>query len=246
MVSYLVNTIDRFDLTPRVTVKNISTAGMHIRQRIITDNGSSDQRIKRWGGMFAHKHINNETNIGNPQAINNALSIATGDIIVIAGNDILLGANWLSEAIKVLNADPKVALVGFGNSEGPDSEIGGVKVSRHPIGTTGTWVIRKTNFNQLGYFATFSKYGFWDGDYCNRLRASGLKDVYIPHITSEHVGADYGEDTEYRKMKDKEAKKAWPHIKELAGRYSKKAHYLNRDNKLVNTNGKVTRKRKRK
>ena len=247
MISYLLTTINRFDITPSVTLKNKSRAGHYIREFIITDNASDDARIIRWGGMAGHKFIRNDINVGNPQSFNKMMDLAHGDLIVIAGNDILLERNWLLQAIKVMNADPKVAIVGFGGEgvEGVDVEIGGVHCVRNPIGTTGTWVIRKSNLKKLGYFATFSKYGYWDGDYCNRVRAAGMKDVYIKDINADHLGADHGEDTRYRKMKDVEAKRAWPHIKDLASRYTATAHYLSKDNKLINISGKAVRSKKK-
>lgn len=244
-VTYIMNTIDRFDITPRVTLLNKTRAGRLINEFIITDNGSADQRIIRWGGMNAHKFIKNETNIGNPQALNNALDLATGDYIVIAGNDIELTQNWLTEAIKVMEADKDVCVVGFGHDKGERSNIAGVDVVKHQVGTTGTVVLRKSNLKQLGYFATFSKYGYWDGDYCTRLRAAKLKDYFLPNVKMTHHGHDLGESTEYRKMKDAEAKKARPHIVKLAAQYGPSSHYLTRDNVVLNKDGKPARKKRK-
>jgi len=244
-VSYIMNVIDRFGITPKVTAGNRQSAGHPIRQTIITDNGSTDMRIKRWALTFANKFIDNGENIGNAQALNNAMKVATGDIIVIAGNDIKLPRPWLSEAIKLLQ-NKDVGLVGFGNVEGKEETINEQDCITHPHGTVGVCVFRRSLLDRVGYFATFSKYGYWDGDFSARVRMSGLKDVYLKNIQPDHIGEDHGEDTAYRKMKDVEAKKAWPKIKELRGKYRPTAYYLTEDNKVMNTSGEEeTRKPKK-
>ena len=210
-VTYIMNTIDRFDITPRVTVQNRQRAGRPINQFIITDNGSKDERIKRWAGGFAHKYIPNQENIGNPQALNNALNLATGDIIVIAGNDIELPANWLNDAIKQLT-DPKVGLVGFnwrGNSaKCKKTPYNGLKIPVKGSSVFGTWVMTKQTFQKVGYFNEFSKYGLWDSAYNKRCEDAGLINGYIDGRDSKHIANDVGKKDDYRKMKDKELSKA--------------------------------------
>lgn len=209
-VSYLMNTIDRFDITPAVTKKNQSNAGRPINRFIITDNGSEDQRIKRWAGTFAHKYIENAENIGNAQAFNNALDLVNTDIIVIAGNDIELPHLWLSEAIKML-ADPKVGLIGYnwrGKAQKYDGEYGQLNLPVKGGNVFGTWVFHKRLFKKLGYLNEWSKYGLWDGAYCKRAEDAGFINGYLKGLDSKHLGEDVGEDSEYRKMKNREMKKA--------------------------------------
>jgi glycosyltransferase involved in cell wall biosynthesis len=208
--TYIMNTIDRFDITPKLTVRNIQKAGRPVNQIIITDNGSTDERIKRWAGTFAHKFIPNPKNIGNPQALNNALDIATGDIIVIAGNDIELPSNWLNDAIKCLNKE--VGLVGFnwrGNhAKCKKTQVHGLNVPVKGSSVFGTWVMTKQTFKKIGHLNEFSKYGLWDSAYNKRCEDAGLINGYVIGRDSIHVANDMDTSSDYRKMKDRELKKA--------------------------------------
>ena len=208
-VSYIMNIIDRFDITPKVTADNRNTAGHPIRQYIVTDNGSKDMRIKRWAAGFAHKFINNEENVGNPQALNNAMKVATGDIIVIAGNDIKLQNKWLAEAIKLIQDNPNIGLIGFnwrGNASKTKKKHGNLN---EQVGNVfGTWVMSRKVYDKVGPFNEFSKYGLWGSAYNDRCNAKGFINGYINGIDSEHIGNDVGETTDYRKMKNREMSKA--------------------------------------
>mgnify|MGYP003638719250 CR=1 FL=1 len=209
-VTYIVNNIDRFDITPKVTVKNKQSAGRPINQFIITDNGSQDQRVKRWAGGFAHKYIENAENVGNPQALNNALSLSTGNVIVIAGNDIELPQNWLTDAIKELQ-DPTVGLVGFnwrGKHGKTKKRHNGLSIPVKGSSVFGTWVMTKQTFLKVGFFNEFSKYGLWDSAYNKRCEDAGLINGYLTDRESSHVGEDSAIKTPYRKMKDSELRKA--------------------------------------
>lgn len=215
-VTYIVNNIDRFDITPKVTVKNKQSAGRPINQFIITDNGSQDQRVKRWAGGFAHKYIENAENVGNPQALNNALSLATGQIIVIAGNDIELPYNWLNDAIKELQ-DPNVGLVGFnwrGKHGKTKKRHNGLSIPIKGSSVFGTWVMTKQTFQKVGFFNEFSKYGLWDSAYNKRCEDAGLINGYVTGKESKHVGEDSESKGAYRKMKDSELRKSKKGFKE--------------------------------
>jgi GT2 family glycosyltransferase len=222
-VSYIMNTIDRFDITPKVTADNRNTAGHPIRQYIVTDNGSKDMRIKRWAAGFAHKFIDNAENVGNAQALNNAMKVATGDIIVIAGNDIKLQNKWLSEAIKLIQENPKVGLIGFnwrGNASKTKEKHGNLN---EQVGNVfGTWVMSRKVYDKVGPFNEFSKYGLWDSAYNHRCEKAGFINGYIHGIDSEHIGNDVGESSEYRKMKDREMAKAKKAYSEFMGTKPKK------------------------
>ncbi len=212
-VTYIMNIIDRYPITKDVTEKNILYAGRGIDEFIFTDNGSTDKRIIQWAIGAADTLILNETNVGNPQALNNALKKAKGDYIVIAGNDIQLPTRWLHKAVEIA-ADPKVGLVGFDWRDEPKNET--YKTLKLTKGCPfGTWVFHRRLLDEVGYFNEWSKYGLWDSGYAMRCKAKGLLNGYVMGLSSKHVGEDVGENSEYRKMKNEEMRKAKPHYSKL-------------------------------
>jgi len=218
MVSYLMTTINRLDVTPEVTAKNILNANYPISEILITDNGSSQKDMIVWGMKAADIFTHNETNIGNPQSFNRMLQRCQGDYIVIAGNDIQLPKDWLKKAVE-LAKDPKVGLVGFDWRDEPRKET--YKTMKLTQGCPfGTWVFHRRLLDDVGYFNEWSKYGLWDSAYALRCKAKGLLNGYVLNAPSKHVGADVGENSDYRRMKNEEMNKAKPHysklIKELA------------------------------
>ncbi len=230
-VTYIMNIIDRYPITKDVTEKNILYAGRGIDEFIFTDNGSTDKRIIQWAIGAADTLILNETNVGNPQALNNALKKAKGDYIVIAANKTEHSKGWLKTAIKVLE-DNSIGLVSFGKAPNKRNSlnINGVDCEIDHNGTCGTWVMKRTTFEKVGYFSEWSKYGYWDGDYCERIRLAGLQDVYIPGVTKNKLIKT--DPKGYKEMKTNEAKIAWDKKLEQRKLYSKDCYYLTKEQEL--------------
>lgn len=77
---------------------------------ILVDNNST-----LGGGMLrdlASIYIKNNQNLGYTLAVNQGLKLATGEIIAVCNNDILISDNWIKVAEEVLR-DPTVAVLHF-------------------------------------------------------------------------------------------------------------------------------------
>ena len=219
MVSYLMNCIDRFPKTANITEDNIKNAGYPIDEIIISDNGSTQQEIKDWAQGFATTFIDNSQNIGNAQGHNNMLKEAKGDFFVIAGNDIELPKGWLKAAIEMAS-DYHVGLVGFDwRGENLTNRYKSLKLTEGcPF---GTWVFSRRVLERVGYFNEWSKYGLWDSAYALRCKHAGYLNGYLINHPSKHKGEDVGEDSDYRRMKNEELKKAKAGYSELMKQLTK-------------------------
>jgi len=209
-VAYIVNTINRSELTPKVTAHNLRVSGLKASETliIVTDNGSSEKGIREWGEKFADVYIDNGTNIGNPQALNNALAIARShycDYFVIAGNDIELKEGWATHSIKEFSSNHKLGLLGYDWRNSKGETKGRLRLSTSVF---GTWMFPFKTLQKCGYFSTFSKYGLWDGEFHMRVTKNGFEKGYLVGFDSKHRGNDMGENSPYRKMKDEEMRKA--------------------------------------
>ena len=234
MVSIILNTINRSELTPPCVEWSVKCCGYprEDMEVIITDNGSYEGVIRNWGEKFADIHIQNEENKGNPQALNNALSIAKGDYISIIGNDYNMRRNWLRVAIDFIDKNPEVGIVGFGQTRHPQFQFGGMNVTEPPEGVIFAVVFHRKVFERIGYFCTFSKYGYWDGEYSRRAALAGFRNFYLSDYGFDDLGKDRHSGTEYRKLKDREAAKALPDIRRMRSRYETEGLYLDINGKL--------------
>ena len=232
-VAAIMNTIDRYDITPMCTEENIKRAGQEF-DLFITDNGSTDRRIVEWGKKIAHKHTANETNMGNAYALNRMLfDVIHYDFIVKIDNDMLMPENWLTDAINSLKHD--VGMVGW-KLQG---QIYGHRFRKHGINyemddtnvVIGSTVVRGDVARSVGYFNEWSKYGHWDAAYCRRLQK--YADAFYLQERCHHIGTKQSGDPAYEYMKQEEAKKAFEKAREWHHLYGDKKVFLTLEQKVV-------------
>ena len=148
---------------------------------------------------------------GIAAAINEGLDKAWNyDAGVTCANDILMPDNWLKTMVGYVSSIPNTGMCGIHCVEGAGSpeNINGVLVNK-TFTAFGNVMIPATAFKNIGYFSEeFDPYGMQDSDYAYRLNKSGFVNYYIPSITSNHIGHDVGQETDYRKMKDEGLNKA--------------------------------------
>lgn len=230
-VAYIMNTIDRYDITKAITEENIGGCGIPRQQVkvIISDNGSKEESIRNWAAYYSDVFLDNFHNIGNPQALNNGLSVGRAlecDYFVIAGNDIKLKSGWLRDGIQAMQSDKDLGLLGFDWRGSKDGEI--INGIRYAKSIFGTWLITKRCLQICGFFSTFSKYGLWDGEWHTRVTTNGFKKGYLNSSPSTHCGNDVHEQSPYRLMKNEELKKAIPN-NDRVKRKVKRVDRLNRE-----------------
>lgn len=73
---------------------------------VLVDNGSADgtpaylDEVRTWPGPARVEVIRNETNVGYPAGVNQALARARGDDLVLLNNDVVVTEGWLGGAVR--------------------------------------------------------------------------------------------------------------------------------------------------
>ena len=142
---------------------------------------------------------------GIAAAINDGLEKAWSyDAIVTAANDILMPTDWLKTMVHYVSEISETGMCGIHCVEGVGTpeNINGLTVNR-TFTAFGNVMIPAKAFREIGFFAEeYDPYGMQDADYAYRLDKLGFVNYYIPGMTSNHIGHDVGQETDYRKMKD--------------------------------------------
>lgn len=126
------------------------------------------------------------------------------DAVVTCANDIEMPDNWLAEMVSYAKAIPNTGMVGIHCVEDKPHpiEVNG-KLICQSFTAFGNVLMPRKAIDSIGYFnEDYDPYGMQDGDYAYRLNKSGFINYYIPHLSSNHIGADVGQISEYRQMKD--------------------------------------------
>ena len=81
--------------------------------------------------------------------------------------------------------------------------------------------------NKIGKFCEdYGVYGLWDSDYSIRAKQAGRHNFYLKDLHTHHFGADDGEKSEYRKMKDRSLELASPIFKSNNEKYKNGQFYI--------------------
>lgn len=210
-VSLLMLTINRFEITTQTFEKNMSNHGWDGEiELLICDNASTDPRIIEYFNERADYHRVNRKNEGCNKSFNQLFLRSTGDFICLLGNDIEMDDGWLKEMVDYALAVPNSGLIGCAIKEmgwlPPLSTKDGIhayyldKIKDKVFGVT---LFRREVVEKIGFFAEeFGPYGLEDSDFNNRVNVGGFQSLYVPAHFSRHLGNDWGQATDYRKMKD--------------------------------------------
>lgn len=234
MVSILLLTIDRFELTKKYVTDNLEKA-RYPYEFLVCDNGSSDKRVIDFiSSLSPSVHILNKKNEGIYSGLNSLLSVAKGDYFVKIDNEISLPVNWLSSFISAYTKIPNAGMAGIHcvGQLPKVKKINGVLV--HPNNRTfGTMFWSREVFEKVGYFnEAFNPYGLGDSEYMQRIINSGYINFYLNGKKAAHMGHDVGHDSEYRKNKDESLKKNIVLYDKIFSMYEKiGTSYLPKDNK---------------
>lgn len=170
----------RHDFTARVKDRNFNNAGYPFDHVVIDMKG-----------------VSAALNAGIRQSLHY-------DAVVTMANDILMPDGWLSAMVQAAEAIPNTGMAGVHTVEAfPPSEIiNGVRV--HPNYTAfGNVLIPISAIRKVGFFnLDFDPYSMNDADYALRLNETGHINYYVNDLHADHIGADTGTGSEYRKMKD--------------------------------------------
>jgi len=177
---------------------------------IVIDNGSTDNTedvVKNFIGKSRKliKYYKYPSKLGHAGAINEGIKKASGNIIVILHDDVVLyQRNWLSSMLEVLKKDE----VGVASSllVTDPNELSGINRAFAYIYLLG-WhrpnvnidvcevlytglnndVIRKEVLEKVGLMDEIYKYGTHDIDFSERVRRNGYKIVLNPKVYAKHI-----------------------------------------------------------
>lgn len=142
---------------------------------------------------------------GISTALNEGLDNTTNyDAIITCANDIVMPSNWLYEMVTYANAISETGMCGIHCVEDKANAIERNGKMICPTFTAfGNVLIPRKVIDTIGYFnEDYDPYGMQDADFAYRLNKTGFINYYIPHLSSNHIGHDVGQNTEYRRMKD--------------------------------------------
>jgi len=182
---------------------------------IIVDQGSIDGSVVAIKRKFKNlKIIQNKTNVGFAGGNNIGMKHSKGNYVFLMNNDMVVHPNWLSELVKVAEADKTIGITGsmilfYGDRDTIDrlgsieaNRIAGVvipyargvkdkgqfreSIETHFLnGLIRRDVIRKVGMYDKKMFAG----GFEEIDFCSRARKGGYKTVVVPTSKLWHKGA---------------------------------------------------------
>jgi len=253
-VTVCLLSIDRYWMT-RYTIESLlrKAGEVHI-ELLVLDNGSKDKRLIAWldelqeqlklnepnpehyPSLVSVGYIEEPENIGVAKGFNKLFREATGDYICTVGNDITVENAWVSDLIYYCEAVEKSGIVAIhclldkGKftsllSSEKDEFVRVFKPDTNMV--YGISLFKREILEKVGGFdETLSKYGCEDSQFAFRVAASGYNNFYIPGQSSVHIGHDFGEKTEYRKMKDENLKIANERLKETIDKMKKERKYF--------------------
>jgi GT2 family glycosyltransferase len=179
---------------------------------VVVDNGSQPATRRYLSVLSARNpHVRlivNDSNRGFAPAVNQALSVARGDVLALINNDVIVAPGWL-DGLAARLADPAIGLVGpVTNRCGNEAEItvpyetyGELLTfvgERHgtdrrsfdiPVAIMFCVAMRRETLHTVGLLDERYEVGmFEDDDYSRRVRDAGLRVVCTPEVFVHHFG----------------------------------------------------------
>lgn len=190
---------------------NLANAGLPIDEVVWCDNGSTDddgevmakgvEELKKEYG-FDLTVILNFKNLGVAKGYNRAAVLTTGDFIAITGCDCLMPDGWLSDMMKVMDADPTAAIVSIytqpiekvaERKRGAPYCIGKLEII--PALPFGRRLYRRSLLQATGFLREdFGLYGYEDCEWGERVlrvcAEHGWKSLAITNRIAGHLGTE--------------------------------------------------------
>jgi glycosyltransferase involved in cell wall biosynthesis len=183
----------------RSSILSLFESTIYPFELIVIDNGGSEEDSRFFLELCEQGKINtyirNSDNMSFGYARNQGLSVAQGDYICIADNDLLYKKDWLSECIKVLKAFPEEKIYTT-PMEYPTSgthwkydsgflELDGVKYKKNMRAGSNCFVIRREDLKEIGMFD------------CHRIAGSRWTDNavhagYLAVVIPDNLVSDMG------------------------------------------------------
>ena len=207
-VTLVIVTYNSSDVLPAcaATLAQLEVPGGY--ELIIVDNASHDESLAVARQHFPRAHIiANSHNRGFAAAVNQGVMAGSGRMVATLNPDTEVAPTWLAALVAPLDRDPQIGIVGSAITDPHDGHLlhsGGQydavtfrTMHRAEVNQTSEadvdyvtgagMAMRRSDWQRLGGFdeGFFPAY-FEDLDLCLRVRASGLRCVFVPQAQLHH------------------------------------------------------------
>ena len=201
-------------------------------QLIVIDNGSKDQTTEELRANDDIILIENTRNLGFAAGFNQALGFVKTPYFTILNSDIVVGKNWLSNMIEVMESEKDIAIVGPRSNyvSGPQLDKTAQYTTEKElqdmtIAYSNNQVFPARTLERIVFFCTLLKtdliseigglderFGignFEDDDYCRRAINAGYKCAIADNTFVHHYGSRTFEKckVDYKKLMEENRKK---------------------------------------
>ncbi|MCA9090879.1 MAG: glycosyltransferase [Planctomycetaceae bacterium] len=178
---------------------------------IVVDNASTDGTPEFLHSDEGVQLIRNATNRGFPAAVNQGISVARGNQVLLLNNDTIVTTGWLERLLSGLHREPAVGLVGpVTNRISGEQQVAVAYDELSQLdGFAWDWgtartaeaqdtdrlvgfclLIKREVINRIGLFdERFGIGNFEDDDYCRRAIEAGYRCAIIRSAFIHHVGS---------------------------------------------------------
>lgn len=193
-----------------------TVASDEVHEIILVDDGSTDGTREWLGTLHAppFKTLLNPENLGYAASNNRGIAEATGDVLALLNNDLILTPGWLDPMVRALSHPGNVAIVGnvqrnartgeldhtgiFINAKGKPEHDRAPPPGWGPVrpvtaATAACWLVRRDVWSRLGGFDEGFSNGCEDVDLCLRASTQRYSTVVaLGSVIHHHVSASPG------------------------------------------------------
>lgn len=194
------------------------------------DNGTNDEEFHLVAEIAQRYDItwfeHRTENTGIAPAYNTLIKTAHEmgyDYVMTMANDIVEPDNWLINRIIAAEQIENTGIVAIpcnGAHRYSREKHGDIEIEIGQI--IGNYLITRQAIETIGYWNNaYGIYGPIDLDYCDRLRAVGLKAYYLSNEHSKHIGVWSDMPSDYQKKKKESLNNSWQKYTYAKERYSR-------------------------
>ena len=212
LVSIIIPAFNKWEYTFKCLMAVASNTRDVSHEVIVVDNASSDDTAQALPLLDNIRVQRNEKNLGFAKASNQGAAMARGKYLLFLNNDTEPRAGWLSAMVKLVDADPRVAMVGSKLlfPDGTLQHAGVVFAYAAPLPVTpfhlhyrqpatasveklslravtaACMLVRNEVFRAAGAFDEGFVNGYEDVDLCLKVWQTGAKIIYTPDSVVVH------------------------------------------------------------